>query len=92
MSTVWLSLLIGFVAWGFGWLAYVRKSAGWMFASFSLCCVAAVLPFYEIQWRFDVNDVSGAMDVIGGIIFGEIVLVAVTILINAAALYRMKKK
>lgn len=89
---VWLSLLIGLGSWTLAMLANARKSTCWMFASFSLCGVAAVLPLYELRCRLYAGDYGGAEDIIGGIIFGEIVLVTVTVLINAAALYRMKKK
>lgn len=89
---IWVSLLIGLAAWAFALLASAKRSAGWMFSSFTACCIAAILPFFEIQWRFEVNDAGGAMDTIGGIIFGEVVLITVTILLNAIALYRMKKQ
>lgn len=91
MNPVWYSLLIGLTAWIFAILAMAKRSTGWMFASFSLCAIAAVLPSYETQHRLDFGDVGGAMDTIGGIIFGQTVLIAVTILLNAIALRRIRK-
>lgn len=88
---VWLSLLTGLAAWTFAMLANARKSTRWMFTSFTTCLIAAVLPLYETRGRLYGGDYAGAEDTIGGILFGEIVLVTVTILINAIALYRMQR-
>lgn len=90
MSVVWISLLIGLAAWTFAVLAGAKKSAGWMFASFTACGIAAVAALYELKWRFGIRDYGGAEDVFGGILFGETVLIGVTVLLNAAALWRMK--
>lgn len=92
MSAVWISLLIGLGAWTFGMLAAAKRSPGWMFASFTTCGTAAVLALYELSWRFSIGDYGGAEDVFGGILFGEAVLVGVTVAINAAALWRMRQK
>lgn len=85
-------MLIGLLAWTFGMLANAKKSAGWMFASFTACGIAAVLALYELRRRFGLGDYGGAEDVFGGILFGETVLVGVTVAINAIALWRMKKE
>ena len=88
---IWLSLALGLMAWTFAMLANVKKCCCWMYSSFSVCLVAALLPFYELRGRLYAGDYGGAEDIIGGILFGEIVLIGVTILINTIALYRMRK-
>lgn len=87
---VWVSLLLGLAAWTFAVIANAKKCSVWMYASFTTCLVAAVLPFYELRSRLYGGDYGGAEDIIGGILFGELVLIGVTILINAIALYRIR--
>lgn len=86
-----LSLILGIAAWGLGLLAAVKKSAVWMYSSVSLCLIAAILPLYDLRNYLYRGDYGGAEDIIGGIIFGEIVLISVTILLNAVALFRIRK-
>ena len=89
---VWISLVLGLGAWIFAMVANRKKCAVWMCASFATCLVAALLPFYELRGRLYGGDYGGAEDIIGGILFGEIVMIAVTVVINGIALYRMRKK
>lgn len=89
---VWLSLGLGLMAWTFAMVTNAKKCEVWMYASFSTCLVAALLPLYELRARFYAGDYGGAEDIIGGIIFGEIVMITVTVLINGIALYRMRKQ
>nr|MBQ8244863.1 hypothetical protein [Oscillospiraceae bacterium] len=85
------SLILGIGAWVFAVLAGVKKSTAWMYASFCACLVAALLPFYELRRYLYSGDYGGAEDIIGGILFGELTLIGVTILLNAAALFRIRK-
>ena len=85
------SLVLGFAAWLCGLLGNWKRSAAWMYSSFSLCLLAALMPFYELRRYLYNGDYGGAEDIIGGILFGEVVLIAMTILLNGFALYRMKK-
>ena len=86
-----LSLVLGIGAWGLGLLAAVKKSAVWMYSSFSLCLMAAVLPVYDLRNYLYRGDYGGAEDIIGGIIFGELVLICITVLLNTVAMFRIRK-
>ena len=88
--TFW-SLILGIVAWMIGVITIWKRSVAGMFAGLSLTLVAALLPLYDLRRYLYSGDCGGAEDIIGGILFGEIVLIAVTILLNLAALLRMKK-
>ena len=85
------SLILGFSAWFCGMLALWKRSSVWIYGSVSLCLLAALMPFYELREYLYAGDCGGAEDIIGGILFGEIVLIAVTILLNGIALCRIKK-
>lgn len=89
------SLLFGLAAWGFGAVAIVsrKKRSGSIlsFASFLCASVSAVWPLFEIQKRVYGGDYAAVEDTIRGIIFGVVVMLSVTLVLNGLALPRKKK-
>ena len=87
---IFYSLLFGFAAWGLGAAAIAlrkrRSGSGLVFASFLCASVSAVWQFFEIQKRAYAGDWAAIEDTIRGIIFGVVVMLAVTLVLNGLAL------
>lgn len=84
------SLIFGLLAWGLALVAIaVKRSRGsWalVLGSFFCASVSAVWQFFEIQKRAYAGDYVGIEDTIRAIIIGVVVMLAVTLVLNALAL------
>lgn len=90
MST-YLSLGLGLLAWGLGIAAIVTKGRPWLvFSSFTACGISLVLQFYEIRSHASREDWSFFYDVAPTLADVAAVLLAVTVVLNFAALCRGK--
>lgn len=81
-----LSLALGFLSWGLGLAAVIRRSRVVSFGSFTLCAGALVLQLLELRRLIRLGDWSALMDTINAVIFAAAVLMAVTTALNAIAL------
>ena len=59
--------------------------------AWGLGLLAAVLPVYDLRNYLYRGDCGGAEDIIGGILFGELVLICITVLLNTVAMFRIRK-
>ena len=88
-----LSLGLGLLAWFLGALAvWKRCSIGCVVGSFTACGGALVAQFYEIQWRVEINDYAAICDTIRATCLAAVVLLAVTVGLNLAAVLRRKMR
>ena len=89
------SLLFGFAAWGLAAAANAlrekRSGPALVFTSFLCASVSAVWQFFEIQKRAFAGDFAAIEDTIRGIIFGVVVMLVVTLMLNGLALLRKKE-
>ncbi len=88
-------LCLGIMAWGLAAIVYVRgkkMESGrpeLMHAlSFACCAIALWFPILEIDLQIRENDIVFVLDTIWGFHFASMVLLLVTVLINAAAYKR----
>ena len=89
------SLVLGFGAWGWAVLAIRgRKAAAYrnVVFSFCLCAVSLVMQLFEVRNRALQGDFAAIEDTIGAVVFAAVVLVAVTVVLNLAALVKARKK
>ena len=90
------SFIFGIGAWLFAFWAIITPKAPTFHkttaASFSLCAVSLVFQLCEINRRVLGGDYAGIEDTIGGILIAAIGLVAVTVILNLAALLITRKK
>jgi len=89
------SLIFGLLAWGLAAAAVMRRRKGkvsaLVFGSFLCASVSAVWPFFEIQNRAFAGDYAGIEDTIRAIIIGVMVMLAVTLALDFAALCGREK-
>ena len=87
------SLVIGFTAWilGFMGIRSEQHKSALQFSSFTCCCTALLLQFYEIKRRCAMEDWSAVDDTIGGICFAAMTLTVITVILNLLAERSNKK-
>ena len=85
------SLLLGLLAWGLGFCGAMRKHHRLCFYSFTACGIALVLQFFEIRRRVAAEAWYALLDTVPALSGAAAILLAVTVLLNAAALYRSGK-
>jgi len=88
------SIILGLVAWVLAIIAMKqsRRSHGLSVFSFSACAVSLVLRLFEVSNRIALHDYAAIEDTITAEIIAAIILVTVTIVLNAAALITAKHK
>ena len=90
-----LSLATGIAAWVFGSWAVAsktgRKAYVFSVTSLSLCSIAVVSQLIEIGRLVEKNDLSAVMDTIRAVNIAAVVLVVVTLVLNAVAFIRKRE-
>lgn len=83
-----VSLIFGFLAWGLAVFAAKERSetAICVTGSFICCCISAASQLFELKGRAFRGDYIGIEDTIDAVIFGVIVMMVVTVLLNFMAL------
>ena len=97
---VWLSagsLFLGFAAWGIPVAAMKlhqegRETRNYSIYSFTLCAIAVVLQLFEIKYRVEMGDFSAIMDTIGATTVAAVILVVVTVILNALGIVLSREK
>jgi len=81
------SLTLGLIAWAIPLALILRRQSGrgGITASGTACSVALWLQLGEIMHRAAIDDYSAIADTIGAIVVAGVVLVAVTAVLNLAA-------
>ena len=88
-----LSLGLGLAAWGFGIGAIVKRGRPWLiFSSMTACAVSLTIQFFEIRGHASREDWSFFYDVAPTLADVAAILLIVTVVLNAAALWRGKGK
>ena len=98
--SAWLStgsLFFGFAAWGIPVVEINlhQKAQGirnYSLYSFTLCAIAVVLQLFEIKHRVALGDFSSIMDTIGATTVAAVILVVVTVMLNAICIVLSKEK
>lgn len=86
-SMLLYSLIFGLAAWVLACLAAKKEhTAVLVSGSFICCCVSAVVEFIDIKGRVFRGDIIGVEDTIEAVIFGVILMMVVTVLLNFMAL------
>lgn len=87
------SLLFGLAAWALALVAIKKPKhlTALVTGSFGASFISAAWQFFEIQKRALSGDFGGITDTIGAVIFGVLVMMAVTLLLNFLALRSSKK-
>lgn len=83
-----ISFPFGLLAWGLAAFAAREhsKTAICVTGSFICCCISAVSEFFDLRGRAFRGDYIGIEDTIDAVIFGVIVMMVVTVLLNFMAL------
>lgn len=78
------SLTIGLAAWLIAFLGIYadRKKSICQLSSFSCCCTALLLQFFEIKRRMAADDWTAVDDTINAVSFAAAILVLVTVVLN----------
>lgn len=91
-----ISIITGVAAWVFGCLAVMskmnRKTLGLSVASFSSCVLALVSQLLEIGRRVAISDFAAIEDTINAVIIAAVVLVVVTMVLNAIAFMKNREE
>lgn len=93
------SIILGLLAWTFGYLAItktitvkdIRESYICSIISFGTCILSLLFQFLEIGNRVDMEDLSAIYDTIHAVIFVAKVLIIVTLGLNIIAWVRARK-
>ena len=87
-----LCLLLGFIAWIFPVISMMSKKHPRLTApSLAFCAASLYFALYNTNLLVRKGDWAAIEDTFVGVLFGATVLVAVTAILNAAALIRKKK-
>lgn len=88
------SLILGLLAWTFGAVSigWRKRSREMSLGSFTCCGTSLIFQFCEIDRRTDISDYAAIEDTIEGIIYCAALLLAVTIILNFAAILRHRRK
>lgn len=91
----YLALGIGFAAWALGIAAILLKKRTWAvllcFCSFALSMLSLLCPLLGVAALEKQDAFSQLYDMTSGLVFGGSVLVLVTLLLNAFALFRHRE-
>lgn len=84
------SFVLGIISWIIPVIAIIRRNNGCKFNNFSLlslssCAIALLFQIFEIKHRVNIEDWSAIVDTIGAISVAAIILIVVTVLLNALA-------
>lgn len=87
------ALGLGLTAWIIGFcLIFAKRSHPWfMLTSFTCMGCAMVIEFYELRHRIEIGDLSAVMDIYPTMAWVTLVLVVVTVGLNAVALLKNRK-
>ncbi len=89
------SLFFGFLAWliaSLGIANVIKKPPATLFLSFTSCAVSVIYELVDIKHRANMGDTGGILDTIDSVIFGLVVMLAVTIVLNMLAVALAVKK
>lgn len=90
------SLLLGLAAWILAGIAITRKkkqlASYYSFGSFGMCILSLLLQIFEVVNRVNQNDYAAIADTIHAVRFAACVLVGGTMLLNLAALLKVKNR
>ena len=82
-----VSLPFGLLAWTLACLAAKKEHTAVLVAgSFTCCCISAVSELFDVKGRAFCGVYIGIEDTIDAVIFGVIVMMVVTVLLNFMAL------
>lgn len=89
-------LVLGIAAWILACSAILSKksyvSHRFSVCSFGLCAFSLLLQLFEVSNRVNAGDFSAIADTIRAVIIAALVLVGITIILNAVALIKQKGK
>lgn len=87
-----ISLIAGIIAWIFGCWALTskgrRKAHSLSVFSFSACAISLVSQLLEIGRRVFISDFAAIEDTIRAVIIAAVVLVVITVALNAVAIMK----
>ena len=85
------SLILGFAAWVFAIIAISKRIKHcFPFISFVACILSLIFQILEINNRVNLGDFSAIIDTIGAVVLASVVMSSVTVILNLAALLRMR--
>lgn len=88
-----LSIGLGLLAWGFGVAAIAKRGKpSLMFSSLTACSISLTIQFFEIRGHVLHYDASWFLDVMPTLAKVAAALLIVTVVLNAAALWRGRGK
>ena len=83
------ALALGLTAWIMGlWLIFGKKRYPWLIL---LSFTAMVMEYYELRHRLETGDLSAVMDIYPTMAWVTLVLLTVTVGLNAIALLKNRK-
>lgn len=87
------ALALGLTAWIMGlWLIFGKKRYPWLILlSFTAMGSAMVMEYYELRHRLETGDLSAVMDIYPTMAWVTLVLLTVTVGLNAIALLKNRK-
>lgn len=91
--TSWGALALGLMAWILPVIALVgRKCGGWVYFSMAFCTLSLLLVIVHLSWVTDIGDWSALMDTAGAFRLCAVVLVVVTLALNAVVLLAHRRR
>ncbi len=90
-----VSLIFGLAAWiiaALGIKPVLKNSAGVLAASFSSAAISVLAQFFEFRRRINADDFAGLDDTFGITMFGLVVMMAVTIILNSIAVLNNRRE
>nr|WP_300851046.1 hypothetical protein [uncultured Acetatifactor sp.] len=90
---IYVSLFLGFLAWGLEAAAIFVKRRGTkallVGSGFISCCLCALSPLVVIRAEVNQGDFSAVEDIINGLIFGVVIMMGITLILALIALRRL---
>ena len=88
------SLILGIGAWISAFAGIISRKQPCLFSagSFALCALSLLLQLREIKYLAGIGDFSVIDDTIHAVVLAASVLVGVTVILNAAAIVRAKRR
>lgn len=91
----YLALGLGFAAWALGFAAVLHRGSPrsilFSFFSFALTLASLLCPLWGLAELEKQESFSQLYDMTSGLVFGGIILILVTLLLNGAALFSRRK-
>ena len=88
-----LSIAIGCLGWGLAILGIVKRGCVRLSVySMTACALAMMFQFVEYNFLAKIEDVSALLDTAGGRLFGAVVLMTVSLLLNGLNLWLERKR